>query len=77
MSVFEGINYFCHDMLMLAPAIVVNKYILFYSMNLLFMVIPKMFLKNLDKTLNFIVKSKELWRRQSPSYKECCDFCSF
>ena len=31
MSVFEGINYFCHDMLMLAPAIVVNKYILFYS----------------------------------------------
>ena len=31
MSVFEGINYFCHDMLMLAPAVVVNKYILFYS----------------------------------------------
>ena len=31
-SVFEGINYFCHDMVMLAPAIVVNKYILFYSM---------------------------------------------
>ena len=28
-SVFEGINYFCLDMLMLAPAIVVNKYILF------------------------------------------------
>ena len=28
-SVFEDINYFCHDMLLLAPAIVVNKYILF------------------------------------------------
>ena len=31
MSVFEGINYFCHDMLMLAPAIVNIKYFLFYS----------------------------------------------